>query len=69
MELKGEGSGWSTGEDLALLNALKAFPKDAPMRWEKVAAAVPGKTKAACLKRVNELKKDFRSSKASATEA
>lgn len=62
-EIKQE-SEWSSGEDLALLNALKAFPKDVSRRWEKVAAAVPGKTKAACMKRVAELKKDFRSSKA-----
>lgn len=61
----GGGAIWSHGEDIALLNALKAFPKDVPMRWEKVAAAVPGKSKAACIKRVAELKKDFRSSKAS----
>ncbi|KAJ1412938.1 SANT/Myb domain [Sesbania bispinosa] len=56
--------GWSKTEDIALLNALKAFPKDVPMRWEKVAAAVPGKSKAACMKRVTELKKGFRSAKA-----
>lgn len=57
---------WSNGEDIALLNALKAFPKDAAMRWEKIAAAVPGKSKAACMKRVTELKKGFRSSKSGA---
>ncbi|XP_062073765.1 transcription factor MAMYB [Humulus lupulus] len=56
---------WSSGEDIALLNALKAFPKEVSMRWEKIAAAVPGKSKAACMKRVTEFKKDFRSSKAS----
>ncbi|XP_060960249.1 transcription factor MAMYB [Cannabis sativa] len=56
---------WASGEDIALLNALKAFPKEVSMRWEKIAAAVPGKSKAACMKRVTELKKDFRSSKAS----
>lgn len=56
-------SGWSAGDDRALLNALKEFPKDTAMRWEKVAAAVPGKTKAGCMKRVTELKRDFRSSK------
>ncbi|XVF51906.1 hypothetical protein PTKIN_Ptkin04bG0222300 [Pterospermum kingtungense] len=56
--------GWSSREDIALLNALKAFPKDVAMRWEKIAAAVPEKSKAACMKRVAELKKDFRSSKA-----
>ncbi|CAA7033833.1 unnamed protein product [Microthlaspi erraticum] len=57
---------WSKEEDIALLNALKAFPKEAAMRWEKIAAAVPGKPKAACMKRVTELKKGFRSSKSEA---
>lgn len=64
----GEKEGWSSGEDIALLNALKAFPKDVSMRWEKIAAAVPGKSKAACMKRFSELKKGFRSSKANAEE-
>ncbi|XP_050212239.1 transcription factor MAMYB [Mercurialis annua] len=59
----GDVVGWSGGEDIALLNALKAFPKDAAMRWEKIAAAVPGRSKAACVKRMAELKRDFRSSK------
>ncbi|KAK7318474.1 hypothetical protein RJT34_03176 [Clitoria ternatea] len=67
---EGEGevveSGWSSAEDVALLNALKAFPKDVSMRWEKVAAAVPGKSKAACMKRFAGLKKGFRSAKAAA---
>lgn len=57
---------WSSGEDIALLNALKSFPKEVSMRWEKIAASVPGKSKAACMKRVAELKRGFRSSKASA---
>ncbi|CAO2164319.1 unnamed protein product [Urochloa humidicola] len=60
---------WSAGDDRALLNALKEFPKDTAMRWEKVAAAVPGKTKAACMKRVTELKRDFRSTKATSEAA
>ncbi|XP_057512939.1 transcription factor MAMYB [Actinidia eriantha] len=59
------GVSWSAGEDIALLNALKSFPKDVTMRWEKISAAVPGKSKAACVKRVAELKKGFRSLKAS----
>lgn len=62
-EVKESGK-WSSGEDIALLNALKVFPKEVAMRWEKVAAAVPGRSKAECVKRVAELKKDFRSSKA-----
>jgi hypothetical protein len=60
----GGDGGWSASDDRALLNALKEFPKDTAMRWEKVAAAVPGKTKAGCMKRVTVLKRDFRSSKA-----
>jgi hypothetical protein len=63
-----EDAAWSAGDDRALLNALKEFPKDTAMRWEKVAASVPGKTKAACMKRVTELKRDFRSTK-TASEA
>ncbi|KAK1304279.1 hypothetical protein QJS10_CPB11g00187 [Acorus calamus] len=59
---------WSAGEDVALLKALKVFPKDAPMRWEKITAAVPGKSKASCMRRVAELKRDFRSSKVAETE-
>ncbi|KAF5179761.1 dnaJ-like protein [Thalictrum thalictroides] len=62
----GEGLSWSSAEDIALLNALKAFPKEVSMRWEKIAVAVPGRSKASCMKRVAELKKGFRSSKASA---
>lgn len=59
----GEGTGWTSAEDIALLNALKAFPKDVHMRWDKIAVAVPGRSKTSCIKRVAELKKGFRSSK------
>ncbi|CAN4127772.1 unnamed protein product [Withania somnifera] len=69
VEVKKVESVWSSGEDLSLLNALKTFPKEVKMRWEKVAAAVPGKSKAACMKRMAELKKDFRSSKSANAEA
>ena len=63
MENGEKKEGWSSGEDIALLNALKAFPKDVPLGWEKIAAAVPGRSKAACMKRFSELKKDFRNPK------
>jgi hypothetical protein len=66
---EGGDAAWSAGDDRALLNALKEFPKDTPMRWEKVAAAVPGKTKAACMKRITELKRDFQISKAASEAA
>ncbi|KAL6175945.1 hypothetical protein ACLB2K_052583 [Fragaria x ananassa] len=69
-EVKSAGGwvSWGASEDIALLNALKAFPKEVSMRWEKIAAAVPGKTKVACVKRVAELKKGFRSAKAATDE-
>ncbi|KAH7514347.1 hypothetical protein FEM48_Zijuj11G0079500 [Ziziphus jujuba var. spinosa] len=52
----GGGDGWSSGEDIALLNALKAFPKDVPVSWQKIVACVPGKSKAALYeKRFSEL--------------
>ncbi|KAI4369961.1 hypothetical protein MLD38_018353 [Melastoma candidum] len=63
IEEKGKGIGWSGIEDISLLNTLKAFPKETSVRWEKIAAAVPGRSKAECVKRVSELK-DFWSSKA-----
>lgn len=66
-EDRGKKLGWSSAEDIALLNALKTFPKDTNMRWEKVAAAVPGKSKTQCMKRFSELKLNFRNSKASDT--
>ncbi|KAJ3692578.1 hypothetical protein LUZ60_011673 [Juncus effusus] len=56
---------WSSSDDLALLNALKAFPKDVENRWDKIAEALPGKSKGGCVKRVGELKKGFRDKKAS----
>ncbi|KAL3695751.1 hypothetical protein R1sor_009827 [Riccia sorocarpa] len=59
--LKGQ---WTEGEDKALVKALKTFPKDTPMRWDKVALAVPSKSKAQCFRRFAELRKSFRSSKA-----
>uniref|UniRef100_A0A804R693 Myb-like domain-containing protein n=1 Tax=Zea mays TaxID=4577 RepID=A0A804R693_MAIZE len=43
---------WTEAQVLALLQALKAFPKDASQRWERVAAAVPGKTVVQCKKKV-----------------
>lgn len=54
---------WTELEERALLTALKAFPKDTSMRWEKISAAVPGKTKAQCFRRFQELKDNFRNNK------
>ncbi|KAF8668327.1 hypothetical protein HU200_052385 [Digitaria exilis] len=54
---------WSETQVLALVQALKAFPKDASQRWERVAAAVPGKTVVQCKKKVAAMRENFRSKK------
>ncbi|KAL4303190.1 hypothetical protein GQ457_10G019070 [Hibiscus cannabinus] len=40
----GNGSKWSRDQDKAFESALVIYPEDSPDRWEKIAAAVPGKT-------------------------
>ena len=54
---------WTETEDKALVSALKTFSKDTPKRWDKVADAVPGRSKAQCFKRFTELRDSFRNSK------
>lgn len=54
---------WSAVQERALVQALKTFPKETPQRWERVAAAVPGKTVNQCKKKLASLKENFRSKK------
>lgn len=54
---------WSETQERALIQALKTFPKDASQRWERVAAAVPGKTVLQCKKKFASMKESFRSKK------
>jgi DnaJ family protein C protein 2 len=54
---------WSEEQELALVQALKQFGKELPDRWERIAAIVPGKGKAACFKRFKELRDVFRAKK------
>ncbi|KAL0719690.1 hypothetical protein Bca4012_069014 [Brassica carinata] len=55
--------GWSAVQERALVQALKTFPKETSQRWERVAAAVPGKTVIQCKKKFAELKELIRSKK------
>ncbi|XP_028753313.1 dnaJ homolog subfamily C member 2-like [Neltuma alba] len=57
---------WSAVQEKALVQALKAFPKETNQRWERVAAAVPGKTVNQCKKKFAMLKENFRSKKSAA---
>ncbi|CAN6454841.1 unnamed protein product [Victoria cruziana] len=54
---------WSVIQERALIQALKTFPKETNQRWERVAAAVPGKTINQCKKKFLIMKESFRSKK------
>ncbi|KAL8201115.1 hypothetical protein R6Q57_012454 [Mikania cordata] len=54
---------WSVVQVTALIQALKTFPKEANQRWDRVAAAVPGKTVNQCKKQFSLLKDKFRTKK------
>ncbi|KAM8973669.1 dnaJ homolog subfamily C member 2 [Pelodytes ibericus] len=64
-----EGTGadstpWTTEEQKLLEQALKTYPVNTPERWEKIAAAVPGRTKKDCMKRYKELVEMVKAKKA-----
>ncbi|CAI9111006.1 OLC1v1011137C1 [Oldenlandia corymbosa var. corymbosa] len=59
----GDQDEWSAVQERALVQALKTFPKDANQRWERVAAAVPGKTVGQCKKKFALLKEFLRNKK------
>ncbi|WZZ42271.1 dnaJ homolog subfamily C member 2-like [Brassica napus] len=59
-----DADGWSSVQERALVQALKTFTKETSQRWERVAAAVPGKTMVQCKKKFAELKELIRSKKA-----
>ncbi|KAK9067873.1 hypothetical protein SSX86_011984 [Deinandra increscens subsp. villosa] len=66
VELGGSSSDqdvWSAVQETALVQALKTFPKETNQRWERVAAAVPGKTVNQCKKQFTLLKEKFRNKK------
>ncbi|XP_050231049.1 uncharacterized protein LOC126680055 [Mercurialis annua] len=54
---------WSAVQERALVQALKTFPKETNQRWERVSAAVPGKTVNQCKKKFTVMKESFRNKK------
>lgn len=42
---------WTSEEQKLLEQALKTYPVNTPERWEKIADAVPGRSKKDCMKR------------------
>ncbi|XP_028810682.1 dnaJ homolog subfamily C member 2 [Denticeps clupeoides] len=55
---------WTTEEQKLLEQALKTYPVSTAERWEKIAAAVPGRTKKDCMKRYKELVEMVKAKKA-----
>ncbi|MCL7022828.1 hypothetical protein MKW94_028677 [Papaver nudicaule] len=58
-----DGGAWSAVLERALVQALKTFPKETNQRWERISAAVPGKTVAQCKRKFASMKDSFRNKK------
>ncbi|KAI3879548.1 hypothetical protein MKX03_005686 [Papaver bracteatum] len=54
---------WSAVQERALVQALKTFPKETNQRWQRISAAVPGKTVVQCKKKVASMKESFLNNK------
>lgn len=50
----------------AQVQALKRVGKEVPERWDRIAEAVPGKSRPACMKRYKEIQAAFRAKKEAA---
>ncbi|XP_042259927.1 dnaJ homolog subfamily C member 2 [Thunnus albacares] len=61
---EGNAAPWTTEEQKLLEQALKTYPVSTPERWEKIAAAVPGRNKKDCMKRYKELVEMVKAKKA-----
>ncbi|KAI3965768.1 hypothetical protein MKX01_010725 [Papaver californicum] len=54
---------WSSVQERALVQALKTFPKETNQRWERISAAIPGKSVVQCKKKFALMKESFRNNK------
>lgn len=54
---------WTAVQQQALVRAVKTFGKDVSDRWERIAEAVPGKSKAQCMKKFTELRESVKAKK------
>ncbi|XP_058959780.2 dnaJ homolog subfamily C member 2 [Pocillopora verrucosa] len=57
-------SAWTSEEQRLLENALRTYPTSTPERWERIAEAVPGRTKKECMKRYKDLVEMVKAKKA-----
>uniref|UniRef100_A0A3P9PEG2 DnaJ (Hsp40) homolog, subfamily C, member 2 n=1 Tax=Poecilia reticulata TaxID=8081 RepID=A0A3P9PEG2_POERE len=61
---EGNAAPWTTEEQKLLEQALKTYPVSTPERWEKIAGAVPERSKKDCMKRYKELVEMVKAKKA-----
>merc|ERR1712150_163204 len=60
---------WSSEEQKLLEQALKTFPASTPERWDRIAEAVPNRSKKDCMKRYKELAETIKAKKLALAKA
>lgn len=63
LKKEGDPASWTSTEQKLLEKALATYPSSDKERWDKIAAAVPGRTKKECIVRYKFLVEQLKASK------